>query len=138
LWHNPSLAEQPATKFRATINRCIREIIPRDPNNAAELRQSKTLGGQSPLVQGEVPRALPPFLSLFKQRKSNRLCLVNDENTLRKAGSKTDPYNVFRTMLDAGNPPGTMAELLPVSAKSGTRGSSPQQAVSKPRKKPNR
>jgi hypothetical protein len=60
------------------------------------------------------------------------------KNTLRKAGSKTDPYNVFRTMLDAGNPPGTMAELLAVSAKIGTDGSSQQQAASKPRKKPNR
>jgi hypothetical protein len=63
---------------------------------------------------------------------------VNDENTLRKAGSKTDPYSIFRTMLDAGDPPGTMAGLLAVSAKIEIGRSSQHQAASKPRKKPNR
>ena len=42
---------------------------------------------------------------------------MNDENTLRKAGSRTDPYAVFRAMLNAGNPPKTMAELLAVSTR---------------------
>jgi hypothetical protein len=37
--------------------------------------------------------------------------------SLSKAGSKTDPYAVFRAMLHAGNPRGTMKELLAVSAK---------------------
>jgi toxin YhaV len=60
---------------------------------------------------------------------------VNDENTLRKAGSKTDPCAVFRTMLDAGNPPGTMAELLAVSAKIQMGHSSRQQSAAKPEKK---
>jgi len=30
---------------------------------------------------------------------------INDEFTLRKAGSKTDAYAVFKSMLNAGNPP---------------------------------
>ncbi len=63
---------------------------------------------------------------------------VNDENTPRKAGSKTAPYSVFRTMLDAGEPPGTMAELLAAYATFGTGGSSQQQPASKPRKKSER
>jgi hypothetical protein len=37
---------------------------------------------------------------------------VNDERTLRKSGSKTDPYRVFRAMLEAGDPPSTMVQLL--------------------------
>jgi toxin YhaV len=37
---------------------------------------------------------------------------VKDEGTLRKAGSKTDPYAVFRGMLEAGVPPESMGELL--------------------------
>ena len=35
-----------------------------------------------------------------------------DEGTLRKAGSRTDPYSVFRGMLESGDPPGTIEELL--------------------------
>jgi toxin YhaV len=37
---------------------------------------------------------------------------VNGEKTLRKAGSKNDPHAVFRAMLEAGDPPQTMAQLL--------------------------
>jgi len=63
---------------------------------------------------------------------------VNDENTLRKAGSKTDPYAVFRKMLNAGNPPNTMAELLAVSMKLEAVGFARQRAAAKPGKKRNR
>ena len=37
---------------------------------------------------------------------------VNDEFTLRKAGSKTDAYAVFTSMLTAGDPPRTIEALL--------------------------
>ena len=37
---------------------------------------------------------------------------VNDENTLRKAGSSTDPYAVFRAKLLAGDPPHGWDALL--------------------------
>jgi toxin YhaV len=37
---------------------------------------------------------------------------VNDERTLRKSGSKTDPYRVFRAMLEVGDPPSTIEQLL--------------------------
>ena len=36
---------------------------------------------------------------------------VNDEKTLRAAGSKNDPYAVFKKMLDRGNPPDTWDQL---------------------------
>ena len=37
---------------------------------------------------------------------------VNDENTLREAGARTDPYGVFRRRLDDGNPPDDWTTLL--------------------------
>ena len=37
---------------------------------------------------------------------------VNDEFTLRKVGSKTDAYEVFKSMLNAGDPPRTLETLL--------------------------
>jgi toxin YhaV len=131
--------EQPATKLLATINRYIREIIPREPN-AAEFRQGNTLGADNRhWFRAKFHERYRLFYRFSSKEKVIVYAWVNDENTLRKAGSKTDPYSVFRTMLDAGDPPGTMAELLAASAKIGTGGSSQQQqAASKPRKKSNR
>ncbi|MGH9738375.1 MAG: type II toxin-antitoxin system YhaV family toxin [Candidatus Acidiferrales bacterium] len=37
---------------------------------------------------------------------------VNDESTLQKAGTRTDVYAVFKSMLDAGDPPRTLEALL--------------------------
>ena len=130
--------EQPATKLLATISRYIREIIPRDPN-AAELRQGNTLGADNRhWFRAKFHERYRLFYRFSSKDKVIVYAWVNDENTLRKAGSKTDRYSVFRAMLDAGNPPGTMAELLAVSAKIETGRSSQQQAVAKPRKKSNR
>lgn len=40
----------------------------------------------------------------------------NDEDTLRKAGSKTDVYEAFKRMLARGQVPNDMGELLLASA----------------------
>ena len=40
---------------------------------------------------------------------------VNDENTLRASGSKTDPYVVFQRMLERGQPPDDWAALKQAS-----------------------
>jgi toxin YhaV len=40
---------------------------------------------------------------------------INDEHTLRAAGSKNDPYVVFQRMLGRGHPPDDWAALLSAS-----------------------
>ena len=37
---------------------------------------------------------------------------MNDSETLRTYGARTDAYAVFKGMLDAGNPPDAWADLL--------------------------
>ena len=104
--------EHPKAKLLATIHRHVTEIIPRDPN-APEFRQGDTLG----------PDNRHWFRAKFQQRyrlffrfsTKDRVIVyvwVNDEFTLRKAGSKTDAYAVFKSMLNAGNPPRTLEALL--------------------------
>lgn len=130
--------EQPATKLLATINRYIREIIPRDPN-AAEFRQGNTLGADNRhWFRAKFHERYRLFYRFSSKEKVIIYAWVNDEGTLRKTGSKIDPYAVFRTMLDSGNPPSTMAELLAVSAKIETGFSPQQQAASRFGKKRNR
>lgn len=130
--------EQPATKLLATINRYIREIIPRDPN-AAEFRQGNTLGADNRhWFRAKFHERYRLFYRFSSKEKVIVYAWVNDESTLRKAGSKTDPYTVFRAMLDAGNPPGTIAELLAVSAKMEIGHSLQQRTSHAPGKKRNR
>jgi toxin YhaV len=52
---------------------------------------------------------------------SNPLAVVifawlNDEDTLRKEGSRTDVYDVFKRMLERGDVPSTIDELIQASA----------------------
>jgi toxin YhaV len=127
--------DQPATKLLATINRYVREIIPREPN-AAEFRQGNTLGADNRhWFRAKFHERYRLFYRFSSKEKVIVYAWVNDSNTLRKAGSKTDPYTVFRAMLDSGNPPATMTELLAVSAKMEAAQSPRKQSAAKPRMK---
>jgi toxin YhaV len=104
--------DEPATKLLATINRYIREIIPRDPK-AAEFRQGNTLGKDNRhWFRAKFHERYRLFYRFATKEKVIVYAWINDEKTLRKAGSKTDPYTVFRGMLEAGDPPGSIADLL--------------------------
>lgn len=102
----------PAAKLLATIHRYTQEIIPRDPA-AAEFRQGNTLGVDN--RHWFRAKFHERYRLFFRFSSAQRIIIyvwVNDEGTLRKAGAKTDPYVLFRSMLEAGNPPGSMEELL--------------------------
>jgi toxin YhaV len=102
-----------------TINRYTREIIPRDPN-AAEFRQGNTLGPDNRhWFRARFHERYRLFYRFSSKDKVIIYAWVNDEATLRKAGAKTDPYAVFRAMLEAGNPPSSIAELLARCAEAG-------------------
>jgi toxin YhaV len=123
--------EQPATKLLATVDRHIREIIPRAPN-AAEFRQGNTLGADNRhWFRAKFHERYRLFYRFSSNDKVIVYAWVNDESTLRKAGSKTDPYSVFRAMLDAANPPSSMMDLLAVSKKVERHRPPGQQAATK-------
>ncbi len=88
------------------------EEIPRDPN-AGEYQLGNTLG----LARRHWRRA--KFLGRFRLfyrfssvHKAIVYAWVNDESTLRKAGSRTDPYFVFEKRLREGNPLDDWDELF--------------------------
>jgi toxin YhaV len=114
---NPSgYKDLPATKLLATINRYVREAIPRDPG-APEFRQGNTLGADNRhWFRAKFHERYRLFYRFSSREKVIVCAWVNDEGTLRKAGSKTDPYAVFRGMLETGNPPESMQELLAVAS----------------------
>jgi toxin YhaV len=107
--------DQPATKLLATIRRHILEIIPRDPN-ALEFRQGNTLGEDNRhWFRAKFHERYRLFYRFSSRDKVIIYAWVNDENSLRKAGAKTDPYTLFRKLLAAGNPPSSISQLLGAS-----------------------
>ena len=108
-------ASHPATKMLATINRYIRDVIPRDPNSA-EFRQGNTLGPDNRhWFRARLHGRYRLFNRFSTAEKIIVYAWVNDEGSLRKSGSKTEPHVVFKAMLESGEPPGSFAELLRAS-----------------------
>ena len=104
--------ELPAAELLATIHRLIRETIPRDPG-AIEFRQGNTLGSDNRhWFRAKFHERYKLFYRFSSREKVIIYAWVNDERTSRKSGSRTDPYRVFRAMLEAGDPPNTMEQLL--------------------------
>jgi toxin YhaV len=104
--------ENPKTKLLATIHRYIMESIPRDPN-APEFRQGDTLGRDNRhWFRAKFHQRYRLFFRFSTKDRVIVYVWVNDEFTLRKAGSRTDAYAVFKSMLNAGDPPRTIEALL--------------------------
>lgn len=100
-------------KLLAALRQLVFETIPHDPTRP-EYRQGGTLGDarkhwfRTKFGGGR-------FRLFFRYSSSARVIVfawVNDENTLRTYGAKSDAYAVFRKMLDGGNPPNDWAALM--------------------------
>ena len=116
-WHKSANA-----KLLAAMRQLVFETIPQDPTRP-EYRQGGTLGDdrkhwfRAKFGGGR-------FRLFFRYSTSAKVIVfawVNDENTLRTYGSKSDAYAVFRKMLDKGNPPDDWAALLAAASESDTQ-----------------
>lgn len=108
-------SSHPAAKLLATINHYIREVIPRDPNSP-EFRQGNTLGPDNRhWFRAKFHGRYRLFYRFSTQQRFIVYVWVNDEQSLRKAGARTDAYAMFKGMLESGEPPNSLAELLRTS-----------------------
>jgi toxin YhaV len=102
----------PRARLLRRILDLIEVEIPRDPN-APEYAQGNTLGPTH--RHWRRAKFLGRFRLFFRFDSASRIIVyawVNDENTLRKAGARNDPYAVFRRKLDEGHPPDDWATLV--------------------------
>ena len=108
-------------KLLEAMRKLIFEVIPVDPARP-EFRQGGTLGGnrkhwfRAKFGGGR-------FRLFFRFSTSAKIIIyawVNDRDTLRTYGAKSDAYSVFKAMLDKGNPPEDWAVLMAQSAALGT------------------
>ena len=105
-------------KVFAAVKQLMYEVIPANPD-AAKFLQGNTLGAEH--RHWRRAKFMHRFRHFFRFDSATRVIVyvwLNDENTLRKAGSKTDPYAVFLRRLDRGDPPDDWAGLLADAAKS--------------------
>ncbi len=102
----------PKAKLLKRIRDLIMDEIPSNPDDPA-FRLGHTMG--KPNSHWRRARFLGRFRLFFRFDTASKVIIyawVNDETTLRKAGSKTDPYATFEKRLGRGDPPGEWAELL--------------------------
>ena len=100
--------------FRA-LSQLILETVPSDPARD-EYRQGNTLGpAHRHWRRAKIGRRFRLFFRYDSKSKTIVFAWVNDEQTLRAAGSKSDPYAVFEKMLERGNPPDNWTSLVATS-----------------------
>lgn len=99
-------------KLLAAIRKLMFEIVPEDPTRP-EYRQGSTLGaGYRHWFRVKFGGRFRLFFRYDSRSKIIVYAWVNDESSLRKAGSKSDPYTVFQRMLERDNPPDGWTTLL--------------------------
>ena len=97
------------------------ETVPSDPSRD-EYRQGNTMGPAfRHWRRAKLGRRFRLFFRFDSKARIIIFAWVNDENTLRSSGSKTDPYAVFQKMLQRGNPPDDWAALVSASKLSWTQ-----------------
>jgi toxin YhaV len=100
--------------FRA-LSQLILDVVPSDPARD-EFRQGNTLGpAYRHWRRAKIGRRFRLFFRYDSKAKVIAYAWVNDAQTLRAAGSKSDPYVVFEKMLQRGNPPDDWTALIAAS-----------------------
>lgn len=110
-----SYKAHPKTRLLASVYKAITQLVPANPDHP-DFRLGKTMGSQYSNWR-RVKKGMPERYRLFFRFASSQVKLVvyawfNDEDTLRKTGSKTDVYEVFRRMLARGDVPTSIDDLL--------------------------
>ena len=105
----------PKTRLLALVYRAVTQVVPANPDSPY-FRLGKTLGADN-VNWRRVKKGMPDRYRLFFRFASNPVKVIvyvwfNDEDTLRKAGSKTDVYETFKRMLARGVVPNDIGALL--------------------------
>ncbi len=105
-------------KLFNALSEVIFETVPSDPSRD-EYRQGNTMGSEfRHWRRAKIGRRFRLFFRFDSRAKVIVFAWVNDENSLRASGAKTDPYAVFQKMLQSGHPPDDW-NALSTASKSG-------------------
>jgi len=111
----PGYKAHPKTRLLASVYTAITQLVPANPDHP-DFRLGKTLGPQH-FHWRNVKNGMPDRYRLFFRFSTSPVRVLiyvwfNDEETLRKAGPKTDVYEAFKRMLARGEVPSSIDALL--------------------------
>ncbi|MFT3717632.1 type II toxin-antitoxin system YhaV family toxin [Pseudorhodoferax sp.] len=102
--------------FRALVH-LMEDVVPGDPAHD-EYRRVNTMGpAYRHWRRAKLGRRYRLFFRYDSKARVIVYAWINDEQTLRSSGSKSDPYAVFEKMLGRGNPPDEWNALAKASKK---------------------
>lgn len=102
-------------KFFRALVRLIQDVVPSDPARD-EYRLGNTMGSAyRHWRRAKLGRRYRLFFRYDSKAKVIVYAWVNDEQTQRSSGCKSDPYAVFEKMLGCGNPPDEWSALAAAS-----------------------
>ena len=108
-------------KLLAALRKLVFEVVPVDPARS-EFRQGGTLGpDRKHWFRAKFGGGR--FRLFFRYSTGAKIIIfawVNDRDTLRTYGAKSDAYAVFANMLDKGNPPEDWVALITQSNELGS------------------
>jgi toxin YhaV len=110
--HPETYRKKAPTKILAAIEKLTKEVIPADPTSSA-FDLGNTIGPEHRAWKRA--KFLQQFRLFFRYDTKSKIIIygwVNDENTKRAYGSKTDAYRVFQKRLAAGDPPTDWDDLI--------------------------
>ena len=113
---NPERFETNANvRLFGALSKLLFDVVPSDTNRE-EYRQGNTMGTAfRHWRRAKIGRRFRLFFRFDSKTRIIIFAWVNDENTLRSSGSKSDPYIVFQRMLERGHPPDDWAALMAAS-----------------------
>lgn len=113
---NPENFERNANvKLFRALSQLILDTVPDGPTRD-EYRQGNTLGpAHRHWRRAKVGRRFRLFFRYDSRTKTIVFAWVNDEQSLRSVGSKSDPYVMLKKMLERGNSPDDWARLVAAS-----------------------
>jgi toxin YhaV len=114
--NDPSGFESNANiKLLCALSQVMMDGVPTGPARE-EYRQGNTLGHEHRhWRRAKIGRRFRLFFRYDSKANIIVFAWVNDEQTLRSSGSKSDPYAVFQKMLEQGNPPDDWDSLIKAS-----------------------
>ena len=102
-------------KFFRALVQLIQDVVPNNPARD-EYRQGNTMGpAYRHWRRAKLGRRYQLFFRYDSKAKMIVYAWINDEQSLRSSGSKSDPYAVFEKMLGRGNPPDDWNALVKAS-----------------------
>lgn len=108
----------PKVKFLRRLNTILFEEVPQDPTDSKYML-GNTMGPEARHWRRvKFNQRFRLFFWFSNEHKTIVFSYLNDEASLRKAGSRTDPYGIFKRLLAKGRPPNKWEDLMIMAKKS--------------------